>query len=198
MRALLSVIMLAAILWSGCFVWFIRNLPDVPATNDAHTDAIIVLTGGNGRVERGLEVLSSGAAPRILITGVGQHVTLWQLLRAHATPLTRSKIDELQPEIVLDYAADSTQTNAEQGANFVLERELESIRLVTASYHMPRSMLEFRNTLPGVNIIADPVFPPNFHRYEWWQHDTTRRLVLSEFHKYFAAMILRTRLNIAS
>ena len=192
MRAILSLVTMLALLWSGCFVWFIHTLPDTPTTARMHTDAIIVLTGGNGRVEHGLELVALGVSPRLFISGVGTHVTLPQLLRAHTTPQLRAQIDALRPEIVLDYIAESTQTNALQAANFAREQHLNTIRLITANYHMPRSLLEFEKAMPGVTIIADPVFPENFHAEQWWQHDATRRLIFSEFRKYFAAFFLRS------
>ena len=34
-----------------------------------------------------------------------------------------------------------------------------SLRLVTASYHMPRSMLEFARAMPDIAIVPNPVFP---------------------------------------
>lgn len=156
------------------------------------TDAIIVLTGGADRVERGLEMLAASAAPVLFISGVGPHVTKAQMLAAHASPEAQRGIAQHGPEIVFDYEAATTQSNAQQALVFVEARHIGSIRLVTAHYHMPRSLLEFRRAMPNVRIVPDPVFPEGFRRNEWWQHDNTRRLLFSEYGKYFGALLRPT------
>lgn len=188
---LLTVVMGGAILWSAALVWFIQTLPSSGTPYTVTTDAIVALTGGNGRVEHGLEALAEGAAPVLLVSGVGRHVTLPQLLLAHAKPETRARIRARDGEIVLDYIASSTNSNASETAAFVTERKVTSIRLVTAGYHMRRSLLEFRAAMPNVVLVPDPVFPTEFRRDEWWRHANTRRLMFSEFHKYFGALLLQ-------
>ncbi len=188
MRILLSLVTMAAITWCVALVWFVQNMPSENVPPTVHTDAIIVLTGGQGRVEHGLDMLAAGAAPVLFISGVGQHVTMMQMLEAHASPQIREQILIRQPEIVFDYRAANTKTNADEGAEFVRSRNIHSIRLITANYHMARSKLEFAAAIPGVDIVADPVFPEGFRRDEWWRHDNTRRLVFSEFYKYFAVL----------
>ena len=192
-RFLLTMITVLLFIIVGAFVWFVQTIPSAPNTAIAQTDAIIVLTGGNGRVERGLIALADGDAPVLFVSGVGEHVTRRQLLVAHASPKTRARITEEDSEIVLDYVASTTRSNADQAAEFVRERNLQSIRLITAAYHMPRSLLEFHLQMPDVEIIPDPVFPETFHRHNWWQDKSTRSLVISEFWKYFAALFLRNK-----
>lgn len=192
-RFLLTMITLLLFIVLGAFVWFVQTMPSAPNTSIAQTDAIIVLTGGNGRVERGLIALADGDAPVLFISGVGEHVTRYQMMTAHANRATRQRIAEQDGEIVLDYVASTTRSNADQAAEFVKERKLQSIRLITAAYHMPRSLLEFRIQMPDVEIVADPVFPPSFHRHNWWQDKATRNIVISEFGKYFAALFLRNK-----
>lgn len=188
MRIVLSIIMVAAMLWSAALVWFVHRMPNETVPVSVQTDAIIVLTGGQGRVEHGLDMVAGGAAPVLFISGVGPRVTMMEMLDAHARPETRAQILMRQPEIVFDYLAESTRSNADQAGEFIRRREIHSIRLITAQYHMPRSILEFRAIMPDVTIIPDPVFPEEFRRDQWWQHENTRRLVFSEFYKYFVAL----------
>ena len=105
----------------------------------------------------------------------------------------REQIAQTEGQLVLDYVASTTRSNADQTTEFVKSRGIRSIRLITASYHMPRSMLEFRMQMPALTIIPDPVFPEGFRRHAWWHEQATRRLVFSEFGKYYAALFLRTR-----
>lgn len=185
---------LSFLLFSILFGWvlglavFVHGLPTRATPAGVRTDAIIVLTGGNARVERGFEMLAAGAAPVLFISGVGKDVTLQEMLHEHTSTETRNAIHERGANIVLDHVALTTQTNAREAAQFVRERDFHSIRLITAHYHMPRSMTEMQSALPEVEIIADPVFPAGFRRDQWWRHKNSRELILSEFHKSVAVL----------
>lgn len=186
---MLSFILFAIIaFWGLGLAVFVHSLPTRSTPASVKTDAIIVLTGGNARVERGFAMLASGAAPVLLISGVGKDVTVRDMLMEHADAKTREAISERGASIVLDHVALTTQTNARESAQFVRERQFKSIRLITAHYHMPRSMAEMQAALPEVEIVADPVFPAGFRRDQWWRHKTSRDLVLSEFHKSLAVL----------
>jgi uncharacterized SAM-binding protein YcdF (DUF218 family) len=189
MRFILSVLMLSGIVWSAALAWFVHTMPAQNDVADTRVGALVVLTGGEDRVEYGLTMLADGMAPVLFISGVGAKATEEEMLSSHATASVRERIYEAGAEIVLDHVAKSTVSNADQAANFLRKRGITSIRLITANYHMKRSMREFRNAIPEITILADPVFPSGFRRDEWWQHENTRRLVFSEFHKYFAVLL---------
>ncbi len=60
------------LLWALGFALFAVSLPG-PA-GDETTDGIVVLTGGPGRVQRGLKLLAAGRARRMLVSGVDRRV----------------------------------------------------------------------------------------------------------------------------
>lgn len=186
MRVLILLLFTVMLGWSLALIAFVQSMPRTPTPPSVHTDAIVVLTGGNARVERGLDMLAQGAAPVLLVSGVGKHVTMQQMLTQHASAETRQTIHDRGASIVFDYIALTTQTNAREVAQFVRERGYHSIRLITAHYHMPRSIAEMQAVLPEVEIVPDPVFPSGFQSDQWWQHENSRKLVLSEFHKNLA------------
>ena len=143
------------------FLWFLAAAqaePD-PAAAARRTDAIVVLTGGQDRVETALGLLERDTAPRLLISGAGTGLTLADLARAHGrdpAPLTG--------RVTLGKAAASTAGNAAETAAWVASlteggTPIRSIRVVTAGYHMPRALLELGRTLPGVELLAHPVTP---------------------------------------
>ena len=66
---------------------------------------------------------------------------------------------------------------------------LHSLRLVTADYHMPRSLLEFRSAMPKIEIIANPVFPDRVRRESWWRSPGTASLLINEYDKYLVALL---------
>ena len=50
----------AVLSWIGGFIWFAQNIPMTTPDSPAPTDAIVVLTGGSGRLHEGLDLLASG------------------------------------------------------------------------------------------------------------------------------------------
>lgn len=187
MRHLFTLVLAGAVLWAASFAVYLGHMymPADPAHQKA--DALVVLTGGNARVERGFALLADDAAPVLFISGVGENVTMMEMLAAHTRPAMREQILAGGGEIIFDYAASSTQTNASEASNFVRERGYHTIRLITGHYHMPRSMVEFHAALPGVEILREPVVPESLAARPWWRDAASRRLIGQEFHKYLAA-----------
>jgi uncharacterized SAM-binding protein YcdF (DUF218 family) len=121
---------------------------------DERTDAIVVLTGGSGRLERGFNLLERGRAPRLLISGVERTVRPHELAVAY----------DVEPRlfeccITLGRESFDTRSNADEVARFVERRRVRSIRLVTNDLHMPRARYELRKRLGDdrLAIVADAV-----------------------------------------
>ncbi len=179
-----TIIVIALGVWLGGIFAFVALIPLAKPVTDAKTDAIVVLTGGSGRLNAGLTLLSAARAKKLFVSGVYRGVDVQTLLE-----ISRRDPEGLACCIVLGYAAGSTAGNAEETAAWLAAEKYASVRLVTASYHMPRSLLEFRHAMPGMTIIPHPVFPPRFKREQWWLWPGTARLILAEFHKYIGAGI---------
>jgi len=175
-----GVLLLAvAALWLGGFLWFARQIPHGVADLDTDTDAIVVLTGGSLRVQSGLTLLASGKAKKLFISGVYHGTDVAALLKAsHQSP------EHVACCIVLGHEADNTLGNALETAQWMHQEGFHSLRLVTASYHMPRSLLEFSRAMPDVSIIAHPVFPERDRADRWWGSPR----VFAEYHKYLLAL----------
>ena len=189
MRFLLSLLFTAALVWAAAFAVYLLRMESPATPASIHADALVVLTGGNARVERGFELLAQGSSPVLFISGVGQKVTVNEMLALHTTPAIKSQILARGGEIVFDYQASTTQTNAEQAAAFIRAHHYHTVRLITAHYHMPRSLLEFHTALPEVTLLPEPVVPDAFAQGSWWRTPANRALVLQEFHKYIAAQL---------
>lgn len=173
--------------WISGLFWFAAIIPKKPADDSAQADAIVVLTGGSLRLEHGFKLLAQGRAPRMFISGVEDGVTITSLLREKeyrkfAGRITTSSIE-------LGYKARSTTGNASEVADWVMQQHIQTIRLVTGNYHMPRSIGEIRQAVPGLVILPEPVFPGRFEGDEWWTFSDGLRLVISEYHKYILMCI---------
>ena len=79
--------------------------------------------------------------------------------------------------------------NAVETAAWMKEQGFRSLRLVTASYHMPRSLLEFNHAMPELEIVPHPVFPAPFKGSNWWRRPSNAQLVAIEFTKYLIARL---------
>lgn len=171
-----------AALWLGGFLWFVHLVPARVADPDSDTDAIVVLTGGSLRVESGLQLLAAGKAKKLFVSGVYHGVDVGELLR-----VSRQAPERVECCIVLGHAAESTEGNAAETAAFMQKEGFTSLRLVTANYHMPRSLIEFARAMPGVRVIPYPVFPEI--DAGWWRRPAGVALFVEEYMKYLAAVL---------
>ncbi len=149
---MLRLLLVCASALGAGLAWFIAA-PVPPPLPGYRTDAIVVLTGDEGRVTRGLTLLRQGVAPRLLISGVAKGVGAAAIARQAHVPvrLLRCCVD-------LGHAAVDTRSNAEETAAWVADRDVRSLRLVTSDYHMRRAALELAAELPPqVEIVRDPV-----------------------------------------
>lgn len=169
--------------WLGGFVWFVREIPTEAADPDRATDAIVVLTGGSLRVESGLALLAAGKGQKLFISGVYHGVEVGDLLR-----VSRQSPEKSACCIALGHAADSTLGNALETASWMRAENFQSLRLVTANYHMPRSLLEFARAMPGIAIVPNPVFPEISREKRWWMRPASLFLALVEYDKYLVAL----------
>ncbi len=186
--AIILGLLMAASFWLLGFLWFITLIPSqhqLPA--NYQTEAIVVLTGGKGRVEQGIELLRENKAKWLFVSGVHPDTAKPDIF-ANFRRLHPADYQRLQSRIELGKNALDTRGNAVETARWVAKKKFSKIRLVTANYHMPRSLLEFSRTLPQVTIIPAPVFTDHFGTGEWWKDKPSLMLVVSEYHKYLASM----------
>ena len=171
-------------LWLGGLAWFATAIPSEIADPDSETDAIVVLTGGSLRVQSGLTLLAAGKAKKLFVSGVYHGTDVAALLRAQ-----RQSPDPVSCCIVLGHEADNTLGNALETAQWMHQEGYRSLRLVTASYHMPRSLLEFSRAMPDTHIIPNPVFPERAKPESWRTRAGAAAFALAEYHKYLLALV---------
>lgn len=181
-RTLAIGTLVAVFAWLLGFVVFANGLPQRVERPSLDTDAIVVLTGGRERVAVGLGLLDAGLAKALLISGVDPRVDLPTLLGDEPPP-------SLACCISLGHEAEDTRGNAQEAAAWMGERDFTSLRLVTAAYHMPRAMLEFRAAMPDVELVPNPVFPADVHARQWWLWPGSARLIAQEYCKYLLSAV---------
>ncbi len=156
------------LLWVLGFVWFALLLPQ-PAEL-TKTDGVVVLTGGAGRIDRGLEILEKGKARRMLISGVDLDVKPAELAAEYKRP--RKLFDCC---IDLGFRAVDTRSNGLETARWVARNKVKSLRLITHDWHMRRARLELKLALPdGVVVVEDAV-----------RTKPSLFVLFQEYHKYW-------------
>lgn len=143
---------LLLVLYALGFALFGVTLGD-PAAEE-RTDAVVVLTGGPGRIERGIRVMAEGRARRMLIAGADPSVTRADLARRLGPAAAR------QLRCCVDLGSESvdTRSNAEEAKRWLDRRGYRSLRLITSDWHMRRARYEFRRHLGSdYTIVPDAV-----------------------------------------
>ncbi|MCA9313806.1 YdcF family protein, partial [Candidatus Saccharibacteria bacterium] len=156
LRLLRNTLIVCLFFWMIGFIMFVVSIPKPSQVTDmTKTDAIIVLTGGSNRIEEGLKLLGEDLADNMLISGVGNHVTLKDILKKVSNGQLKERLS--QKKIILGHIADSTNSNVVEAEMFMKLPNLESLRLVTSNYHMVRSNMIFKYHMPNYTIIKHPI-----------------------------------------
>jgi uncharacterized SAM-binding protein YcdF (DUF218 family) len=145
------IVSLVVLVWLLGFIWFALTLPQ--PHDGGQSDGVVVLTGGGGRIGRGLEALQKGWARRMLVSGVDRQVLPAEFETEYHVPprLMACCVD-------LGFQSVDTRSNADETAKWIAANRFRSVRLVTTDWHMRRAALELGRALPpGVALIHDPV-----------------------------------------
>ena len=170
-------------LWVIGLVKFDDVIPRIAEPTEVTAQAIVVLTGGSGRLDEGLDLLARDPLTQLFVSGVYKGNEVRHLLK-----LSKQRPTALGSRIGIGNAVD-TRENAAESAVWIAKNKIQSIRLVTAAYHMPRSLLEFEHKLPDVKIYAHPVFPKHVKQDKWWAYPGTAALVIGEYNKFLLAWV---------
>ncbi len=145
------IVSIPVLIWALGFVAFVLALPGPAAPG--RSDAVIVLTGGENRIERGIDLLEAGQADRMLVSGVNRTVRPAELAEQTGAPL-----ELFECCIDLGQEAVDTRSNGREAARWVEENGFESIRLVTTDWHMARARFELSRELgDDVALTVDAV-----------------------------------------
>lgn len=178
------VLCVACMLFAGGFAAFAIQVSRMETPRDVpDADGIVVLTGGQSRLDAGLALLKKGKGKRLLISGVN--------------PIAR--VDDIRIAtggekwlftccVDIDHEALDTVGNAEESAEWVHANAYASIILVTNNYHMPRSLLEMHRLVRHVELLPYPVVNTPLADGGWLAKPDALRVLFIEYVKYLAAI----------
>lgn len=165
-------IAMLVLVWALGFLWFALALPR-PAGNEK-TEAVIVLTGAEGRIPRGIEVLDKGWAGRMLVAGVAREVKAREFQAEYGVSRRLMACC-----VTLGFESVDTRSNAREASQWIARNRIGSVRLVTTDWHMRRAAFELGRTIPAkVRVVEDAVA----------SHPSLRTLFL-EYHKLLARVV---------
>jgi uncharacterized SAM-binding protein YcdF (DUF218 family) len=158
---------LAVLLWALGFAWFALLLPQ--PHGDEQTDAIVVLTGSAGRIDRGLALLRRDQAKKLLVSGVDRDVKPKEFAHVYKVPARL-----MDCCITLGREAIDTRSNAIETSRWLARNNYRTVRIITVDWHMRRARYELSRQLQGpITIIPDAV-----------RSSPSLTVLLREYHKY--------------
>ena len=151
----LALTFFAGVLWWAIFLFhtFPKNHYIEKNYSKSENVAIIVLTGGKGRIEKGIQLLNNGYGNKLFISGVFLKTDIKSKLEYY-------KIDSNFFEccIFFDNKAKNTKQNVIEVKSWLSQnKDIEKLILVSSYYHLPRGLITFNKFLPDINIKVSPV-----------------------------------------
>lgn len=176
--------LLAGLAFAGGFGWFATHISHLSTPDDpGSADGIIVLTGGQSRIDAAVNLLKSGKGKRLLISGVHPTARLRDL-----QAVTGGDKSLFSCCVDIDHAALDTVGNAAESAKWVTSHAYNRVILVTNNYHMPRTLLEMRRYLGNADLLPYPVVNSRLDDGGWITKPDAVRVLFTEYTKYLAAL----------
>ncbi len=184
-RIILWAVAALVIAWLAGFVWFAASLPrDRAGHHRDRTGGIVVLTGGDQRLTPRWTCWT-----RVMASGFWSPASTARLARTKFKTLwARARRGLFDCCVDLGREAQDTIGNAQETASWVVSHGYASVIVVTASYHMPRALVELRYAVPACMLVPYPVFTDTVKLSDWWRWSGTTRLLAFEYTKYLASV----------
>lgn len=184
MKSFAALLILVMVWFVGLLAFTSRVDQSTPAQEPPVSDGVVVLTGAsNVRLEVATKLLEAGKGKRLLISGVNREAS-----REDVLGVTKAVRPIYECCVDLGYAAADTIGNANETAEWAKAKAYTSLIVVTADYHMPRSMLELHASMPGVTLHPYPVITESLNAHRWWKGGTSARRITVEYCKYLAIL----------
>jgi len=162
----------AVLAWLFGFMWFAILLPEPHGSGKS--DVVVVFTGGEGRIARGLEALRESWARQLLVSGVDKEVKPGEFAAKYQVSAATMKCC-----VTLEYESYDTSSNALEASRWLARHKFHSARLITTDWHMRRAAYELGEAKPaGVSIIRDSV-----------ASRPSLQILLLEYHKLLARRV---------
>ena len=162
-----------------------------------HADVIVILSGSNvyrERAQRAAQLYAEGLAPLILLTNDTTRGGWSTKLQTNPQFVERAKEELLirgVPEtsiLVAPQPVASTYDEASAVRQFVVDRKIQSVLLVTSAFHSRRTLWTFKKVLADTGVGIGLEFssvPSTTSSLFWWFSPQGWRNVAGEYVKMF-------------
>ena len=141
------------------FIWWLillfnifpKKIYGVDESSKTEKSAIIVLTGGKGRIDKGIELFDENYGEYLFISGVFKESEL-ELI----DDINKQRVND-NCCVIYDKKATNTKENALEVERWLSENSnIERLILVSSYYHLPRSYIIFNKAISDKEIVLVP------------------------------------------
>lgn len=135
----------------------------------SRADAIVAVSGGDtiARTNEAIRLYKAGWAPKLIFSGAAADSDGPSNARAMEARALRAGVSE--SDIIIEEFSRTTAENAANTSQFITDRNIHAIILVTSAYHQRRASLEFGTKLgAAVRIFNHPVATDRQWAGKWW------------------------------
>ena len=141
------------------FIWWLillfnifpKKIYGVDEISKTENSAIIVLTGGKGRIDKGIELFDANYGKYLFISGVFKESEL-----ELKDDINKQRVND-NCCVIYDKKATNTKENALEVERWLSENSnIERLILVSSYYHLPRSYIIFNKLMSGKEIVLVP------------------------------------------
>ncbi|MCB0368554.1 MAG: YdcF family protein [Bdellovibrionales bacterium] len=119
-------------------------------------DCAIVLTGGQGRIREGIDLLANKLIKKLIISGVNPNSQFKQIF-----PMWIYYPEINDSDVILEKRSETTYGNAVQSLPLVELLRCNDVILITSQIHMYRAQRTFQKIYPKeIEIKISPLFLP--------------------------------------
>jgi uncharacterized SAM-binding protein YcdF (DUF218 family) len=159
------------------FCFYFKTLTEPPQT--LNTQALVVLTGDENRLSVAKNLFDL-QFPRPLMHISGTNFEYWQKL---------TQKDPFSALISIDHAS-NTKENILSIKKWLFKNKIQSVRLVTSDYHMPRALLWTTYFFPQhIQVFPHPVRSTPFRSQTMLQKTRYVTRLFKEYNKYLITRI---------
>jgi uncharacterized SAM-binding protein YcdF (DUF218 family) len=141
------------------FIWWLillfnifpKKIYGVDEISKTENSAIIVLTGGKGRIDKGIELFDENYGEYLFISGVFKESEL-----ELKDDINKQRVND-NCCVIYDKKATNTKENALEVERWLSENSnIERLILVSSYYHLPRSYIIFNKAISDKEIVLVP------------------------------------------
>ena len=180
--SILFILIFLGIFLSISFIRFYNNINSYNNPNGTLVEGIAVLTGGKGRIAKGIKLFKSSPGSYLIISGVDKNIKNIDIVPKELLKNNR---------VFIDRKSETTIDNAEAIIKWAKQYRIGNIRIITSDYHMPRSMLILLRQSKSLNFYADPVISDIHSRDTWVNNSKLLIFLIEEYLKFlFCYLVL--------